>query len=626
MKKKLYVVLALLVAFSTVMVNSHVAAESIITKIVGIPNVYADFTLQNGSVHATELAYIYAGDKLTYCVEPILYIGAGEPLVPSTSLDEAMREKLSIISYNGYNKTNRHSDKWYMATQIMIWEALGYAPKVRGFNDYSSYKKQIQQNIETYQKLPSFSGTKLTLEQGKEVVLEDHNQVLSLFQNVILQGKAKMQRKGDALSLLVESNQYEEGKIQIEKFTKDQLGLPIVYRSPNDDTVQEIMYPHISQNVQGELEYRVQPYGYVKLNKTGEVLSHVDVKETSFGKVYEPQYRKGSLSGVKVGIYAREDIKDAWGNLKIAKNTLIDTLISGEKETSNKLMAGSYYLKEIASIDGYVMDQKEYDFVISKENEVLTTKEIEINNLRSKVDILLHKTLEEGSLLDLSEAYQDIVFGIYTKDAIYDSHKNLLVPQDELVYLSNITKEGYLEEMVDLPLGNYYLKELATNEHFVLDERVYEFEIKANGEERIPVQIGSGELVNQLHRNHLRILKVDGKDQTPLSATFVLYDQNKNEIQRFTTNEEGYYEFDDLVDGTYYLQEVESAKGYKLDNQIREIKLNEDLEIEIENEKIPEPKKKHVDTNDTQNHKPLEVSMLASMSVMYGFVLRKLRK
>lgn len=624
MKKLNYVLCSMIILLGCLLNFTPIAANSITVRVDLIePNVKASF-YQDGMLNAYSiLGYIHANGEIAYCVEPYKRIDSGEIMVEASVLSENQKEQISIISYNGYNQSNRKSDKWYMATQLMIWEYLGVQPVLEGFDDYSQYRQQIQENINNFKKQPSFNGDQITLKKGEKVTISDHNNVFPYFTQMDHTGNALIEKIGNDLSVLHNSNKYEEGTISFKKFSHTDLGLPIVYRSATDANVQAIIYPKLQNNVEGSLTYRIQPYGNLKFMKTGDILLSSTIVETDDGEMYQLNYGEGKLNNVKANVYARENIYDVWGKLIYEKDALIDTLISGDKESSKELIAGKYYLKEVETIGGYVLDKKEYDFTISKEKEEIDIVSIVLSNQRAKVNLVFQKIFEDGSLLDLSEAYQDVVIGIYTKHDIKTLDGKIVANADSLIYRSHIDEKGNLIEPLDLPLGDYYLKELHTNEHFILDENVYHFSVKDNKTATIDVIINDGTIMNMLHRNQLKIYKVD-QDNTPLQAKFVLYDQEMNEILEFETNKDGTYEFKDLVDGIYYLQEIEAPEGYKLNGKIHKIILNEDLTYTVKNTKnVVNPS---IETNDTGNHRTFEFSMLGSMIAMYGLVFRKLSK
>lgn len=622
MKKLNYVLCSMIILFGCLLNFTPLHANSVVSKVTLIEpnvkvNVYRDGVLANVSI----LGYIHLNEEIAYCVEPYKRIATGEIMVETSLLSEAQKEQISIISHNGYNQSDRKSDHWYLATQLMIWEALGTQIQVVGFDDYPSYKAQIQKRINTFKTLPSFDGQKITLKKGNKVTLNDTAQVFSLYSQLRNSGSATVERNNFELSILHDSNKYEEGVIDYKKFHDNELGLPIIYRSANNISVQSVIYPKIQNNVHGNLTYRIQPYGTLQFSKTGNMLLSANSVESEDGLVYQLQYGEGKLNDVKANVYAREDIYDVWGNLVYAKDTLIDELISGKKESSKDLLAGKYYLKEVATLQGYVLDNKTYDFQISKEKEEIDIVSIVLANTRAKVKLNFNKVFEEGSLLDLSEAYKDVIVGIYTKEDITTLDGKVLVKADQMVYRGGIDEKGNLLAAIDLPLGEYYLKELHTNEHFVLDENTYDFKVKDNGRETMEVSINDGTIMNYLHRNNLKIYKCD-KEDTPLQATFVLYDAQMNELLEFKTEKDGTYQFEDLVDGTYFLQEIEAPEGYKLNSKIHKITLNEDITYTLENTRnVVNPS---IETNDSGNHKTFEFSMLGSMVAMYGFIFRKL--
>ena len=72
------------------------------------------------------------------------------------------------------------------------------------------------------------------------------------------------------------------------------------------------------------------------------------------------KYVKNNLEGVVLGLYAREDIYNANKELKYKKNTLITTITTNKDGYASieNLYLGKYYLKEIKTLDGYVLSDK----------------------------------------------------------------------------------------------------------------------------------------------------------------------------------------------------------------------------------------------------------------------------
>lgn len=91
-------------------------------------------------------------------------------------------------------------------------------------------------------------------------------------------------------------------------------------------------------------------------------------------------------------------------------------------------------------------------------------------NERQKLELELKKTFED----DDKTAYKDVLFGVYTSEDIKIG-EDIIIPKDALVGVLTLDESGKNNEQLDLPVGDYYVKELETNVGFVLDENKYEF-------------------------------------------------------------------------------------------------------------------------------------------------------
>ena len=103
-----------------------------------------------------------------------------------------------------------------------------------------------------------------------------------------------------------------------------------------------------------------------------------------------------------------------------------------------------------------------------------------------------------------------------------------------------------------------------------------------------------------------------GESDQPLSgASFNLLNENKEIINSKTTDKTGKIHFNNLLLGTYYIQEVTAPAGYQLNDKIIEINLNENSEITLSNYPIPSSK-----TGDNQIIFPLFISSVLSFSIL----------
>lgn len=329
--------------------------------------------------------------------------------------------------------------------------------------------------------------------------------------------------------------------------------------------------------------------GKLKFNKYGEIFNQTIIGQNEFGKTESPIWNKSNLLNAEITIYANEDI--TIGNTTYyKKGEKVQTLESDwEAVLSKELPVGSYYYLETKVPHGYVADTNKHYFTI----ENTQVKEVQIiestlTNIRAKVNIDMTKILEEQKIFINNEAYKDVVFGIYARENIYDYMGNVAIEKGTIIATSAITKEGTLENVPDLPNGVYYLKELATNSQYILNETEYDFEISYKGPSIIEyvVQIGKeGKIDNELARGTIQVKKVDTLDENiklkNVEFNISTKEDMSNVITTEKTNEEGIATFNELELGTYYIQEAKQVDGYTLNNTIYKVEIKEDGDILI---------------------------------------------
>ena len=106
---------------------------------------------------------------------------------------------------------------------------------------------------------------------------------------------------------------------------------------------------------------------------------------------------------------------------------------------------------------------------------------------------------------------------------------------------------------MDLPIGNYYLQEIATNEAYILDTTKYPVEFTYQGQDTATVEIvaNNGQpIVNELKKGQVELIKESdfpqgaleqGFSNLPLEgAVYGIYSTDGTEISRLTTDIKGY--------------------------------------------------------------------------------------
>ena len=188
------------------------------------------------------------------------------------------------------------------------------------------------------------------------------------------------------------------------------------------------------------------------------------------------------------------------------------------------LQLGKYSIKEIATQTGYVLDENSYDFDIEYAGQMIDVVEIKqaYINERQKLNLEITKTFEDED----KEAYKDVVFGVYSKNDITVDDK-VIIPSEGLVGTLTLDKDGKNVEQLDLPTGDYYVKELETNVGFKLDEEEHGFTFNYDEDTTKATVIVPMELHNEKRRLELDVNKVDKDhhDHFLNGAIFEVYDK-----------------------------------------------------------------------------------------------------
>lgn len=270
--------------------------------------------------------------------------------------------------------------------------------------------------------------------------------------------------------------------------------------------------------------------GQVYVEKSGEMLSGVKEEKTDYGTLYTPEYKEQYLSGVTYEITAREDIVTPEGTVWFNKGDVVDTFTTGDGiTTSSLLQLGKYTIKETATQTGYVLDSNSYDFDIEYAGQMIDVVEIKqaYVNERQKLNLDINKTFEEED----KDAYKDVVFGVYSKNDI-TLDDEVLIPADGLVGILTLDENGKNNEQLDLPVGDYYVKELETNVAHKLDEENHDFTFSYDEDTTKPAVTVSMDLYNEKRRLELEVNKVDKEhhDHFLNGAIFEVYDKTTGEF------------------------------------------------------------------------------------------------
>lgn len=347
--------------------------------------------------------------------------------------------------------------------------------------------------------------------------------------------------------------------------------------------------------------------GVINITKTGEIFSSVEENKG----VYTPKYSISNLKGAIFEIYAAEDITTLDGTVRYEQGTLVDTITTDDDGVakSKELYLGKYTVIEKTAPNGYVHNAAKYDaeLTYAGQNVSVTSTDISVYNDRQKVAVSLKKEMDEDKNFNLGKNNEIsfVQFGIYANEDIKASNGDI-IPKDALITFANCDKNGSIVFDCDLPVGfKWYVKEIATDEHYILSDTKYEFDTEYQGQDVkvIDIKINNDKAIeNNLIYGSVKGLKIDRETQEVIKgATFGLFKSDTTEftedkaILTAVTDENGIFAFNNVPFGEYLIKELKPADGYLDSEDVFTviIKDNEQVvEITAINDKVPELKTK----------------------------------
>lgn len=345
--------------------------------------------------------------------------------------------------------------------------------------------------------------------------------------------------------------------------------------------------------------------GVINITKTGEIFSSVEENKG----VYTPKYSVGNLKGAVFEIYAAEDITTLDSTVRYEQGALVDTVTTDDDGVakSKELYLGKYTVIEKTAPNGYVHNAVKYDaeLTYARQNVSVTSTDLSVYNERQKVSVSFKKIMAEDKTFGIGNNGEitSVRFGIYANEDIKANNGDV-IPKDALITFANCDKNGNIAFDCDLPVGfKWYVKEIATDEHYILSDTKYEFDTEYQGQDIkvIDIKVNNGEVIkNNLIYGSVKGLKVDRETQEVIKgATFGLFKSDTTEFAKdnailtAVTDENGIFNFSNIPYGEYLIKEIKPADGY-LDNEdvfTVTIKDNEQVvEITAINDKVPELK------------------------------------
>ena len=341
--------------------------------------------------------------------------------------------------------------------------------------------------------------------------------------------------------------------------------------------------------------------GRISVQKTGDIFKTVAMASSAYtdenGEMtvnpttYTPVFASGNLSGAVFQVIASEDIVTLDGTIRANAGDVVAEITTDENgyAESDLLYLGNYEIKEVSAPFGYVQNT-ESQFVeltyAGQEIAVLDTVNTSFVNDYQDVEISLSKVMENDELFGIygKDCYTSVSFGLFAAEDI-TAADGTVIPADGLISEVSLDENMTVVIAEKIPFGKYYVQEIATDEHYVLNGEKYLVNFEYMGQDIRTVDIDCGQFVNLLKRGRIEGHKVDDKSEPLENAVFGLFRIDctefveSNAIMTAISDENGYFEFDDVPYGEYVVREIKAPTGYILSNKSYPVTVCEDGDV-----------------------------------------------
>lgn len=441
------------------------------------------------------------------------------------NISDEIWNRISLIAYYGYQYGNHTEDYWYYITQIMIWRTVYpegefyFTDTLGGDNNINKYAKEIaeiESLVNNHYLTPEFEEIKVN--QGETKRFVDKNNVLSMYEvidntNVVIEGNElvingenigieniELRKNNDiyeeqplvyssddsqkvlsagyiepvSCMINIEVIGYTLKIIKVDALTGDALkmdGIKFnIYDANTNEFIMEVMTDDNGEIIIDNLSkgsYKIKEIDnqeipgyeinekeiYFEITGEEEIITVEFPNNPVLGalKVLKVNEDGNSLAGVTFGLYQSD-------------GALVDIAITDESGIAlfENLQAGTYQLKELATIDGYLLDETVHEIELKLENNKLETVTIKLVNYQPKGSLEIIKVDTNNNPLPETEF------------VLYDSNR-------KEIKKAKTNSEGKI--IVDnLLLGKYYLEEITPADGYQLLDDIIEFEINNNKE------------------------------------------------------------------------------------------------------------------------------------------------
>ena len=365
-----------------------------------------------------------------------------------------------------------------------------------------------------------------------------------------------------------------------------------IIRVTKADTAQK---GRISVSKRGDIFKTVESIApAISMNEDGEI-------ETAGFMTYYPIFEESGLGGAEFEVIAAEDIYTADGTLRASIGEVVADIITDANgnAATEPLYLGKYIVREKTAPYGYVLNSEEKRVELTYAGQEVSITDA-INNTfyndYQGVNINLAKFMEHDELFGIgtNNEYKSVVFGLYAAEDI-TAVDGTVIPKDGFIAQVSLGENMTATITEKLPFAKYYVQEIATDEHYMLNGEKYLVNFEYMGQEQTTVYIDCGTFINDLKRGSVSGKKVNEHGDPLENALFGLFSADETEFTAENayltdeSDENGNFGFLDIPYGKYIVKEIAAPTGYILSDEQYPVTISENgdvIEITAENKAI----------------------------------------
>lgn len=302
--------------------------------------------------------------------------------------------------------------------------------------------------------------------------------------------------------------------------------------------------------------------GSIVVTKDGEIVSNAIIRKEYWNN-FVFNFLKRNLSGVTFDVYAKEDILsvDGLNTVYYKAGDKISTIVTDEQGIAriDNLPCGKYYLIETKTIDGFILDNTpiEADISYIDQNTNVVYAGMNVTNERQKVQISVIKTDSETK-----KVLEGAVFGLFTKKDIVNADGKVIVNADTQIEKAVTGKDGKVTFTSDLPLGQYYVKELEAPAGYVKSDKVIDVDATYKGDNVKVIELEAA-FENIPIKVEFSKTDITGEKELP-GAKLSVIDSEGKIVESWISEAGKSHVIERLPVGKYTLREESAPYGYKV--------------------------------------------------------------